>query len=193
MAWHWISDKTLSEPMLSWFTDTYLRHEGEMSQYHIYWYSAWRWHDLNQLSALLVFCERNTAVTGGFPHKGPVMWVFDVFSFMLAWTSSWTNSQVGGDLRCCDIHVSSLIRCPWLTGMKTSSNETLSALLAICAGPGEFPVQRPVTRSFGVFFYLRLNKSLRKQSWGWWFEMLSCPLWRHCNRGISFNGVDYVA
>ena len=34
--------------------------------------------------------------------------------------------------------------------------ETFSALLAICAGnspvPGEFPTQRPVTRSFVVFF-----------------------------------------
>ena len=33
--------------------------------------------------------------------------------------------------------------------------ETFSALLAICAGnslvPGEFPAQRPVTRSFDVF------------------------------------------
>ena len=38
--------------------------------------------------------------------------------------------------------------------------ETFSALLAICAGnspvPGEFPPQRPVTRSFDVFFDLRL-------------------------------------
>ena len=63
--------------------------------------------------------------------------------------------------------------------------ETFSALLAICAGnspvPGEFPAQRPVARSFDVFFDLRLNKRLSKQSWGWWFEMLSCPLWRHCN------------
>ena len=36
--------------------------------------------------------------------------------------------------------------------------ETFSALLAICAGnspvPGEFPAQRPVTRSFDVFFDL---------------------------------------
>ena len=63
--------------------------------------------------------------------------------------------------------------------------ETLSALLAICAGnspvPGEFPTQRPVTRSFHVFFDLRLNKTLSKQSWGWWFETLSPPLWRHYN------------
>ena len=44
-----------------------------------------------------------------------------------------------------------------------------------------FPRYRPVTRSFDVFFDLRLNKRLSEQSWGWWFETLSCPLWRHCN------------
>ena len=33
---------------------------------------------------------------------------------------------------------------------------------------GEFPAQRPVTRSFDVFFDLRLNKRLSKQRWGWW-------------------------
>ena len=39
--------------------------------------------------------------------------------------------------------------------------EIFSALLAICVGnspiTGEFPAQRPVTRSFDVFFDLRLN------------------------------------
>ena len=63
--------------------------------------------------------------------------------------------------------------------------EIFSALLAICAGnspvPGEFPAQRPVTRSFDVFFDLRLNKRLSEQSWGWWFETTSRPLWCHCN------------
>ena len=63
--------------------------------------------------------------------------------------------------------------------------ESFSVLLVICAGnspvPGEFHAQKPVTRSFDVFFDLRLNKRLSKQSWGWWFETLSCPLWRHCN------------
>ena len=48
--------------------------------------------------------------------------------------------------------------------------ETFSALLAICARnspvPGEFPAQRPVTRSFDVFFNLHLNKRLSKHSWG---------------------------
>ena len=71
--------------------------------------------------------------------------------------------------------------------------ETFFALLAICAGnspvPGEFPAQRPVTRSFDVFFDLRLNKRLSKQSWGWWFETPLRPLWRHRNElcmGLTF-------
>ena len=63
--------------------------------------------------------------------------------------------------------------------------ETFSALLAICAGnspvPGEFPTQRPVSRSFDVFFGLCLNKRLSKQPWGWWFETQSWSLWRYCN------------
>ena len=49
--------------------------------------------------------------------------------------------------------------------------------------PGEFPAQRPVTRSFDVFFDLGLNKRLSKQSWGWWFETPSRSLWRHRNDG----------
>ena len=71
----------------------------------------------------------------------------------------------------------------------TSSNGNFSALLAICAGnspvPGEFPAQRPVTRSFDVFFDLRLNKRLSKQSWDWWG-----PLWRHYN--VLQNGQSFL-
>ena len=63
--------------------------------------------------------------------------------------------------------------------------EAFSALLALCAGnspvTGEFPTHRPVTQSFDVFFDLRLNKRLSKQSW---FESLSRSLWRHCNGRI---------
>ena len=46
---------------------------------------------------------------------------------------------------------------------------------------GEFPSQRPVTRSFDVFFDLRLNKRLSKQSRRRWFETQLRPLWRHYN------------
>ena len=63
--------------------------------------------------------------------------------------------------------------------------ETFSALLALSLGNSlvtdEFPLQMPVTRSFDVFFDLRLNKRLNKQSWGWWFETPSHSLWLYCN------------
>ena len=70
--------------------------------------------------------------------------------------------------------------------------ETLSALLALCAGnslvTGEFPSQRPVTRSFDIFLNLHLNERLSKQWWGWRFETQSLPLWRHCN---EFTIISY--
>ena len=60
---------------------------------------------------------------------------------------------------------------------------TFSALLAFWVRnslvTGEFPSQRPVMRSSDVFFHLRLNKRLNKQSWGWWFQTPSLSLWRH--------------
>ena len=69
--------------------------------------------------------------------------------------------------------------------MMTSSNGNIFRVTGpLCGeftGPGEFPTQRPVTRSFGVYFDLRPNKQLSKQSWGWWFETLSPPLWQHRN------------
>ena len=61
--------------------------------------------------------------------------------------------------------------------------ETFAASLAICGGSslvtGGFPTQRPVTWNFDIFFDLCLNERLSKQSWGWWFQMPSWPLWRH--------------
>ena len=48
--------------------------------------------------------------------------------------------------------------------------ETFSTLLALCAGnspvSGEFLAQRPVTRSFDVFFDLHLNKRLSNREAG---------------------------
>ena len=71
--------------------------------------------------------------------------------------------------------------------------EIFSALLAICAGnspvPGEFPSQ--VTRSFAVFFDLRPNKRLSKQWWGWRFETLSSPLWRHFYAKTTMGNAQY--
>ena len=68
--------------------------------------------------------------------------------------------------------------------------EQFSALLAICAGsspvPGDFPAQRPVTRSFDVFFDLQSDKRLSKQWWGWCVKTPSCPLLRHRNVDVFY-------
>ena len=69
--------------------------------------------------------------------------------------------------------------------MMTSSNGNIFRVTGhLCwefTGLRWIPAQRPVTRSFDVFFDLRLTKRLSKQSWCWWFEMLPRPLWRHSN------------
>ena len=76
--------------------------------------------------------------------------------------------------------------------MMTSTNGGMFRVNGFCAGnspvtagnspvTGEFPSHRPVTRSLAVFFDLRLNKWLSKQSRRRWFETPSLWLWRHCN------------
>ena len=66
--------------------------------------------------------------------------------------------------------------------------KTFLVLLPYCAAispvPGEFTSQRPVARSFDVFFDLRPNTQVSKQSWGWLSETPSSSLWRQCN-GLS--------
>ena len=68
--------------------------------------------------------------------------------------------------------------------MTTSSNGNISVLLSLCEEnppvTGGLPSQRPVTRSFDIFFYMCLNKRLRKQSRRRLFETSSCSLWHHC-------------
>ena len=77
----------------------------------------------------------------------------------------------------------------WLMAnfMMASSNGNIFRV----TGPlcGEFTgTQRPVTRSFDVFFDLRLNKRWSKQPWDWWFETPSWSLWRQCNVRVKLLG-----
>ena len=106
----------------------------------------------------------------------------------------WTHQQI---THCTRVDISSSCACVptrsgsngqepvWGISMMTSSNGNIFRVTGpLCGeftGPGEFPTQRPVTRSFDVFFDLRLNKRLGKQPWGWWFETPSWSLWRQCN------------
>ena len=76
----------------------------------------------------------------------------------------------------------------------TSSNGNIFRVTDLCVGnspvTGEFPSQRPVTRSFDGFFDLGLKKRLSKESTRWWFERPLCSLWRHCN-GINHNDTQH--
>ena len=69
--------------------------------------------------------------------------------------------------------------------MMTSSNGNIfhvtGPLWGESTGHRWLPLARPVTRSFDVFFVLRLNKWMSKQSRHQRFEMPSGSLWHHCN------------
>ena len=62
--------------------------------------------------------------------------------------------------------------------------ETCSVLLSIFTANRRWPMNSPHKGQYRgpLFFYIcALNKRLSTQSWGWWFEMPSRSLWRHCN------------
>ena len=108
-------------------------------------------YDVYAMSLLCVICQSD------IPH---------------GWTSGWLHRNYIESLTGSIIYKKHRfdLRDQQITGWRHQT-ETSSALLAICAGnspvTGEFPAQRPVTRSFDVFFDLRPNKQLNKQSWGW--------------------------
>ena len=69
--------------------------------------------------------------------------------------------------------------------MMTSSNANIFRVTGLLwgesTGPRWIPPTKPVTRSFGAFFGVRLNERLCKQSWFWWYETPPRSLWRQCN------------
>ena len=136
--------------------------------------STWWRHQMETFSASQAHCAGNSSVTDEFPSQRPVTQSFDVFfdPHMNKWLSKQSKR------RQFETPSHSLIRRHCQHSWWRHQMEIFSALLAICAGnspaPGEFPAQRPVTRVFNVFFDL-------PQPWGWGFEMLSRPLWRHHN------------
>ena len=107
-----------------------------------------------------------------------------VYMCMTTAINVWVNVRTCGNGLCVPLKRPNNIPILWRHQM-----ETFSAVLALCVGnspvTGEFPAQRPMTRSLHVFFDLRLNKRLTKHSWGWWFETPSRSLWRHFNEAIN--------
>ena len=60
--------------------------------------SSWWRHQVEAFSALLVLCEGNPPVTGGFPSQRPVRRSFGGF-FIRTWTNDWANNRDAVDLR----------------------------------------------------------------------------------------------
>ena len=130
-------------------------------------------------SALLALCEGSPLETGEFPSES----VSNAESFSMSWDHH-AISQCGPIIYWSDMEYFS--NTWWCHQM-----EGFSMLLALCEGnppvTGGFPIQRPVTWSFDVFFHLCLNKCLSKQSRHWLFETPSCSLWHHHNTHITLT------
>ena len=101
----------------------------------------------------------------------------------LSWTEIFSSiTSVNSNSFCaCYIHTTGTELCFMMTSSSGNIFRVTGPLCGEFTDPGEFPTQRPVTRSFDVFFDLRLNKRLSKQPWGWWFETPSWSLWCYCN------------
>ena len=73
--------------------------------------------------------------------------------------------------------------------MMTSSNGNIFRVTGpLCrefTGRRWSPCTKASDAELWCFFDLRPNKRLSKQSWGWWFETPSRPLWRHCNGWVD--------
>ena len=63
----------------------------------------------------------------------------------------------------------------------TSSNGNIFRVTGPLWGKSNGHRWIPLTKASDVFFYLRLNKRLSKQSRRRWFETPLRPLWRRCN------------
>ena len=65
--------------------------------------------------------------------------------------------------------------------MMTSSNGNIFRVTGHLCGEFTRWISRTKASDADVFFDVRLNIRLSKQSLGWWFETPSRPLWRHRN------------
>ena len=100
------------------------------------------------------------------PHKGQWRGLL-MFSFICTWIDGWVNNGEAGGLRRYRAHYDVIVMWSFVRGIPRL--------------PGGFPSQRPVARSFDVFFNQRLNKRLIKRSRHRWFKPPSRLLWRRCN------------
>ena len=132
------------------------------------------------LSTVVVLCKANCPPVMDYLILDHLLFVIDRYKAFNDWHLTITRASLYRQLFIWKVPMRFHPYAWWRHQM-----ETFSGLLDLCSGnspvSGEFPSQRPVMRSFDAFFDLHQNKRLSKQSWGWWFETPSRPLWRHCN------------
>ena len=131
-------------------------------------------HVASQSSATRLFVQQLVKVDMNEIIKAPHYWPF--VRIIPGWP---VGSLLERGLQC-----SSSVQCI-CRAMMTSSNGNIFRVTGhLCeefSSHRWIPAQRPVARSFDVFFDLLLNTRLNKQWWGWWFETPASPLWCHCN------------
>ena len=74
-----------------------------------------------------------------------------------------------------------------IISMMTSPNGNIFRVTGEFTGPRWIPRTKASDAQLDVFFNLRLNKRLSKQSWSWLLETLLRLLWRHCNECDTRN------
>ena len=82
--------------------------------------------------------------------------------------------------------------CSWFNSLPRLLRISRIHWTAFCNGnspaTGGLPARLPCNVERGALIFsliCALDKRLSKQSWGWWFEMPSRTLWRHCNGALS--------
>ena len=192
MAWHRIGTKPLSKPMnfiertlfmssfeFQFHENLFLRVQLRINHLSIY-LSIYRLIAI--ISSSNEMMSRSQAITpcGARPSAGTLLMTKrdKTFSKLHLWQQYRTALRSDADFKmtdeilwiylCCE--VPSKYSKDIIDGMIMSSNG-IFCITGLCAGnspvTGEFPAQRPVTRSFDVFIDLHLNNRLNKQSWGW--------------------------
>ena len=122
-----------------------------------------------------------------YPTDSPIA------SRLRLWSSLWTwSSGINGSRF---IPMSRKDKTWWRHQM-----ETFPALLALCAGntpvTGVFPSQRPVTRSFDIFFDMRLNKTVEETTdtpvvWDVIALIMASLQWKRQNRSWLYRNDIY--
>ena len=87
-------------------------------------------------------------------------------------------------LRVSQITAQSQISAPWWRHQMEKKFRVTGHLCGEFTGQLWIPRTKASDAELWCFFDLHPNKRLSKQWWGWWFETLSRPLWRHCNAHI---------